>query len=49
MKRDLLLVLDLRLSVAADDEKSEAGERSGEEDKGEEELSAQAQVGWHVS
>ena len=39
------LVLDLCLSVAANDEKSDAGERGGEKNEGEEELGAQAKIG----
>ena len=44
---DLAVVLGLR--VAADDEKREAGERRGEEDDGEEELGAQAEIAGAVT
>ena len=43
------LVLYLGLRVATDDKKSEAGERGGEEDEGEEELGAQAEIGGAVT
>ena len=39
------LALDLRLSVAANDEKRDAGERGGEKNEREEELGAQAEIG----
>ena len=38
------LALDLRLSVAANDEKRDAGERGGEKNEREEELGAQAEI-----
>ena len=39
-------MLNLGLGVAADDEKSDAGEGGSEENEGEEELGAQAEIGW---
>lgn len=44
LRIELDLVFDLCLGVAANDEKSDAGERGGKENEREEELGAQAKI-----